>query len=112
MILLVSRDSVAAGDDVESHDIEMVFDARRALTAVVDEVVKGLYLPRVGSGSVWVVRDRRNGKALALVAEERGWWTQAESLVPAEAGSVGGKLHFQHLTPREAAEKLPGIRRE
>lgn len=111
MIVRVSRDGVAAGDDVESHDVEMVFDSRRAVTAVVDEVVRGLYLPRVESGVVWVVRDGRNGEALALVAEERGWWTQAESLVSAEAGNLGGTLHFQYLAPHRAAVELAAIRR-
>jgi hypothetical protein len=114
VLIHLSRDSVAAGDDVQSHDRDLEVDGRRTVLAVVGEVVRQLYLPRVGAGVAWVVRARRQGRALAFVVQNFSAWDAVEPLVSpgTEIAAIGDVLHFQYLTSREAATQLGTLHSE
>lgn len=58
----LSRDSVAAGDDVESHDVSFEVDSRRKFSHFLQEIRRRSYLPAIHGGSAtWVVRLGRQG---------------------------------------------------
>jgi hypothetical protein len=94
----LTRDSVAAGDDVESHDATMQIDAADAL-ALIEKVLAANYLPKIAGGrATWVAVSH---KPVAVCAQQ--WpaprlvpWTPAacEELLHAKEGV---RLHFSYL---------------
>jgi len=67
--LLVTRDSVAAGDDVDApHRIELEGPEDENVEAAIAAVVASRYLPHVSGGrATWSVSS---GRVLAVVAQE------------------------------------------
>ena len=107
---MVSRDSVAAGDDVESDDQYFEVDGRRPLQTFIQSVVRGGYLPRIASDRVtWVVMAGRRGRFLAIVARQ---WSTPEMLVElgTQVGEVGDSLHFRYITQQDPQEVLDEMR--
>ena len=113
VLIGLSRDSVAAGDDVESHDQTFEVDGRKALVLTIDEITRNRYLPLIEGGTAtWLVRMARRGRVLAVVAQRWDGWNRAELLVePSIAVSdVGEALHFEYLAQRDPAELLAELR--
>jgi hypothetical protein len=116
MRIYLTRDSVAAGDDVDAPHartitLRNIADVRTLVTAV-----KGAYpLPKIAGGkATWVLSS---GTPLAVVAQE---WSQCElvcweatdiSELDTKAGVLG--LHFSYLAqipPQRAVEVLRPLR--
>jgi hypothetical protein len=73
MRMRLSRDSVAAGDDVESHDEIREVDPRRPLERLVRELHRDHYLASIQGGrATWIVRTSKNGEALAVFGTRYG----------------------------------------
>ena len=75
VIIRLDRDSVAAGDDVESHDLEREVDQRRPFERFVHDLIWDGYLPTPaspGGRSTWVARKERRGEPLAVIATRFG----------------------------------------
>ena len=107
---VLSRDSVAAGDDVESHDLEIEVDERRNLSTFIQMTVRDGYLPRISGGNAtWVCTSGRRGRPLAVVAEQ---WKTPQLIVASgtQVGSTGGALHFRHLSQRDPHDVLDEYR--
>ena len=85
----ISRDSVAAGDDVESHDMVIEVDERRNLATFIQLLRRDGYLPRISGGqATWIALAGRRGRALAVTAEQ---WKLPELVVEfgTEVGAIG-----------------------
>jgi hypothetical protein len=106
MQLRVSRSSLNAADDVESHEQVFDVDPRRTVVAVIDEVVRrGGFLPRAGMGDCWTARDGRGGPALAVVIQGGSSWESARSLASpdTEIAAVADVLFFEHAARHSPA---------
>ena len=108
--LHLSRDSVAAGDDVDSHDRNLNVARRQKLSDLVQTLVHDGYLPSIiGGRATWVVRAGEGGKVLAVVAAQ---WVRPELVVGphTRVGAVGASLYFRYLTQRDPQTVLAQIR--
>jgi hypothetical protein len=108
--ILLSRDSVAAGDDVESHDLEIEVDERRNLSTFIQMTVRDGYLPRISGGNAtWVCMSGRRGRRLAVVAEQ---WKTPQLIVTfgTQIGSIGDSLHFRYVSQRSPQDVLDQYR--
>lgn len=108
--LHLSRDSVASGDDVDSHDRDVDVDERCSLATFIQMTVRDGYLPIISGGkATWVAMSGRNGKPVAVVAAD---WTKPELIVGSrtEVCSIGDSLHFRYLTQRDPQELLDEMR--
>lgn len=98
--MLVTRASVAVGDDVDApHERAWRFPDGFGLRDVLVRIVRDGYLPAIAGGqAAWVVRDSA-GDVLAVVAQQ---WREPR-LVRERAGSelLGGRLHFDYLGPAD-----------
>jgi hypothetical protein len=113
MLLHVSRDSVAAGDDVASHDQDFEVDNRRALVLVITAITRDGYLPLIEGGhATWVVRTTQRGRVLAVVAQKWDRWDRAGLLVEpsVDMSQVGDTLHFEYLAQRDTEDVLHELR--
>ena len=104
----ISRDSVAAGDDLEPHDQEIEVDERCTLTDFFKMLAAGGYLPEIWGGqATWAATAGRDGKLLAIVAAQ---WKEPELFVDAAAGieTLGADIHFRYLAQRDP-RKVVGL---
>ena len=117
MKIRVTRDSVAAGDDIDAHDRVLDVHAYETLEVLATEVVRSYELPRIQGGrATWCLGSRR---PIAVVAQQ---WS-APRMVPWQTGHfsdckvVDGIvcLHFTYLAqidPDVAFEVLRRLRLE
>jgi hypothetical protein len=93
--LRISRDSVAAGDDVDPHDRVIDVDGHTALGDIVASILGRNYLASIRGGeATWVVRAGRRGEALGVVAQQ---WATPRLLHPEAAiTTLGHELHFDY----------------
>jgi hypothetical protein len=109
VLLHLDRDSVAAGDDVDSHVEERAVDERVPLGRSVGLLLRDGYLPAIEGGrSTWVIRRSRMGEPLAVVSVRSGeldrvWAVHDEYL---ELAEVGGSLFFEYAAQDDAADLL------
>ena len=106
MDLHLSRDSVAAGDDVESHDKVLVVDRRRPLELVLMSISRDRYLPRIfGGRASWLAVAGRRGPRLAVMAEQ---WDRPLLLVNAGTAisQIGGAIDFEYHAQIDPNELL------
>ena len=109
MRIQVSRDSVAAGDDIEPHDVEFEVDEQENLVDFIQTLVRVSYLASIGGGlATWAVLAGRNGAPLAIVAEQ---WQQPALLVHQSTvvKSIGAELHFRYLARRDPQNVLAQV---
>ena len=116
MRLLITRHSVAAGDDVDApHLVEMDGPAGEDLEAAIAKVVASGYLPHVSGGrATWSVSS---GRVLAVVAQE---WPAPKMLWGVDRSYRGLdivrgtlRLHFSYHTqhdPELVRDILGGLR--
>jgi hypothetical protein len=93
--LRISRDSVAAGDDIRSHDEVMDVDDLAPLADVVARILGRNYLAVIAGGeATWVLRAGRRGEAFGVVAQQ---WAAPKLLDPeVDIATVGPELHFDY----------------
>jgi hypothetical protein len=107
--LRISRDSVAAGDDMESHDRVIDVDGHAPLLDVVAGILSRNYLASIAGGqATWVLRPGRQGEALGVVAQQ---WTAPELLGPdVDIATVGPELHFDYQGQKDPQTVLGSLR--
>jgi hypothetical protein len=113
VLIHLSRESVTAGDDVESHDQDFEVDSRKALMLAIAEITHDGYLPLIQGGqATWLVRTTRGGRVLAVVAQRRDRWDRAALLVEPsiDMSQIGDTLHFEYLAQRDATAVLDELR--
>jgi hypothetical protein len=73
MQLVLSRASVGAGDDLDSHDERVTIEDGLSLEAIIEHVLDSHYLPSIAGGratwSVWTKLFERDSP-VAVVAQE------------------------------------------
>ena len=110
MEVKLTRDSVAAGDDVESHDVSFEIDHRRKLSLFLAEIGRRSYLPGVhGGAATWVVRTGRGGQSVAVIAAQ---WSEPAMLVAlgAELADFGDTYHFEYFAEADPQAILNRLR--
>jgi hypothetical protein len=108
----LSRGSVAAGDDIESHDENREVDGRRPLALFVHELLRDQYLPSIHGGkATWIVRTSRNGTAIGVVSTRQGHPEPLRFIDGADRdlSEVGGALYFEYAAQRDPAEVFDSI---
>jgi hypothetical protein len=110
MEVTVDRDSVAAGDDLESHERTFDVDARRKFVLFLRELQRESYLAQIQGGrATWVVRDRRGGRALAVLAQQ--WRAPVCFLEPSvELGAVGSRFHIEYVGQEDPLDVIEQVR--
>jgi hypothetical protein len=107
VLIRLSRDSVAAGDDLESHDQELEVDGRRPLARFVYDLVRDHYLPSIqGGNATWIVRTSRQGTVLGVVST-RYHDPQPLHFIDGrhrDLSEVGGTLYFEYAAQRDPQE--------
>jgi len=109
MRIQVSRDSVAAGDDIESHDVYFDVDEEQNLAEFIQRMVGVSYLASIGGGlATWVVRAGRGGAPLAIVAQQ---WAEPVLLLDQSTvvKAIGDELHFSYLAQRDPQKVLEQV---
>jgi hypothetical protein len=109
----VDRDSVAAGDDVESHARRFTFPDGLAIEEVVERIVASGYLPMIAGGAAtWSVSS---GVPIAVVAQQWphakhvSWQRVDASKLRRRDGVIG--LRFDYHAQREPEVVLEILRR-
>jgi len=108
--ILITRDSVCAGDDGDApHEIRMNFGAI-SLREAVSQIVAARYLASITGGcATWVLVGR---VPLAVLAQQ---WSEPEFLVDPDGPledhlADPPKLHFRYLAQKEPQEVLASER--
>ncbi|WP_080770621.1 hypothetical protein [Pseudomonas fluorescens] len=83
LVVAIDRDSVHAGDDLESHAISITLDQSATLRTLIEVIQDMDYLPLISGGkATWVVYS--SGKPLGVLAQqwpEPKWVVRPESIV-------------------------------
>lgn len=96
MKLKLSRESVCAGDDCESHDEVIDINEKQRLEQALTEISNGPYLARIAGGHAsWLALAGRDGRMLAVVAQQ---WDQPKWLVDSRwrLRKIGTSIHFRY----------------
>ncbi len=117
MQVLLTRESVALGDDVDApHDHVIDLPAELPLRAAVASVVSAGYLPQITGGQATWVLVAEAGRSIAVVAQqwrEPRLLTTGESALAALASADGTvRWHFRYLAqqhPEAIHGELHGI---
>lgn len=81
LVIGIDRDSVHAGDDLESHRTSISLDPAATLRTLF-EAIQGMgYLPGIHGGrATWIICS--SGKPIGVLAQQ---WPELEWLVPGES---------------------------
>ena len=115
MKVLLTRDSVAMGDDLDApHAQQRTFPDGLALREVVGAIVDGGYLARIAGGrATWVLRAGDAAVAVAVVAQQWGeprLLTDSQQAAGAFAGPDGTvRLHFGYLAQQDPEAVHAGL---
>ncbi|GGP22045.1 hypothetical protein [Silvimonas iriomotensis] len=95
--LVVWRDSVSAGDDVEApHEVRVEIERESTLAGIVAMLVSDGYLPNISGGKAsWILVS--GTQTLAVLAQQ---WSKPEYLVPSterieSVVDFAGRSHLQ-----------------
>ncbi|MBV4467489.1 hypothetical protein [Pseudomonas siliginis] len=98
LVVAIDRDSVHAGDDLESHAISVTLDQSATLRTLIEVIQDMDYLPRISGGkATWVVYS--SGKPLGVLAQqwpEPKWVVRPESIVDQYFGNIEPRLLFRY----------------
>jgi hypothetical protein len=80
-VINIDRDSVHAGDDLESHGTSIEFDPTLTLRKLF-EAIRGMgYLPAISGGkATWIICS--SGKHIGVLAQQ---WPEPKLTIPAES---------------------------
>lgn len=114
MLVLIDRDSVAAGDDVFSHAFEHEVAPQRRVDQLVTELVENGYLPSISGGKAcWIVRTQDGGQPLAVLSI-LGYEIDHLRFVarrPPKVADVGASLFFDYRAQQNPAEVFATLAR-
>jgi hypothetical protein len=81
-LITAYRDSVCAGDDIESHDRPFTAPPHASISELIRLATNACGLPGIsGDKATWIVKaGGRDGKPIAVVAQQ---WEEPRLLVPA-----------------------------
>jgi len=107
----VDRDSVAAGDDIDSHARRFTFPCDLAIEEVIERLVESGYLPTVSGGATWSVTS---GVPIAVIAQggpsKRVSWQPVDATkLQRQDGVIG--LYFNYHTQHKPEVVLAILRR-
>jgi hypothetical protein len=91
----IDRDSVHAGDDVESHALTLIADADETLAGFIARLRARRYFPGISGGeATWIVESSGHGsRPIGVLAQQ---WPEPKWLVQRE---LALKSHFEGTTP-------------
>ena len=73
----IDRDSVCAGDDIDSHRIELKFDEKATIQDLCNKIKKINYLAQISGGkATWILM--KQGNEIAVLAQQ---WRNAKYLI-------------------------------
>ena len=73
----IDRDSVCAGDDIDSHRIELEFDEKATIQDLINKIKKINYLAQISGGkATWILM--KQGNEIAVLAQQ---WRNAKYLI-------------------------------
>ncbi|POA44734.1 hypothetical protein C1893_25290 [Pseudomonas sp. MPR-ANC1] len=111
-VVPIDRDSVHAGDDLESHAMSITLDPSATLRTLIEVIQDMDYLPRISGGkATWVVYS--SGKPLGVFAQQ---WPEPKLTVPPESimdqhfGNIGPRLLFRYLCQADPDEVFSDIK--
>ena len=80
-LITADRDSVCAGDDIESHDLPFTAPPHAPVSELIRLATNACGLPGIsGDKATWIVKaGGRDGKPIAVVAQQ---WGEPRLLVP------------------------------
>jgi hypothetical protein len=93
--LIITRDSVAAGDDVDApHEMLLEFDENEKVEKIIKTILKSNYLPKIyGGKATWCIIAH---KPLAIIAQE---WFNPKVINTTDylkSAKEFDKLHFKY----------------
>ena len=111
----IDRDSVHAGDDLETHAQTIAAGPGLSLGALIQQIRSGGYLPGIAGGeATWIVESSADrSRPIAVLAQQ---WPQVELLVPAglslreHFGESAPSLHFTYWCQASPHRVLEAIR--
>ena len=111
MKLALTRNSVAAGDDLESHDREMIVEDGMTLGQIIEAVIASRYLPSVAGPATWSVWTAQFGssKPVAVVTQDSATaklLPRAGYYDPANASDLALRFVYQGQTAPQAVEDV------
>lgn len=107
MLVLIDRQSVAAGDDVVSHAFEHEVAPHRRVDELAVELVQHRYLPLISGGKAcWIVRTQRGGQPLAVLSIVGDEINHLRFVArrPPKVVDVGASLFFDYRAQQDPAE--------
>jgi hypothetical protein len=112
LVVPIDRDSVHAGDDLESHAMSITLDPLATLRTLIEVIQDMDYLPRISGGkATWVVYS--SGKPLGVFAQQ---WSEPKLTVPPESivdehfGNIGPRLLFRYWCQADPDEIFSDIK--
>lgn len=101
LTIIGDRDSVAAGDDFDSHECRFQVPADMSVQRLVHQAVRACQLPSISGGeATWILyAGEPSTKAIAVIAQQ---WPTHRLLIDGEAtaqqliGDGGGRLFFRY----------------
>lgn len=108
----VDRDSVHAGDDLESHAMSITLDQSAKMRTLIEVIQDMDYLPRISGGkATWVVYS--SGKPIGVLAQQ---WPKSKLTVPPESivdryfGNIEPHLLFRYWCQADPDEVFSDIK--
>lgn len=112
LVVSIDRDSVHAGDDLESHAMSITLDPSATLRTLIAVIQDMDYLPRISGGkATWVVYS--SGKPLGVFAQQ---WSEPnltvtpESIVDQHFGNIEPRLLFRYWCQADPDEVFSDIK--
>ncbi|MDD1139177.1 hypothetical protein M5G22_16605 [Pseudomonas sp. TNT2022 ID233] len=112
MEVAIDRDSVHAGDDLESHAMSITLDQTAKMRTLIEVIQDMDYLPRISGGkATWVVYS--SGKPIGVLAQQ---WLEPKLTVPPESivdlyfGNVEPHLLFRYWCQADPDEVFSDIK--
>jgi hypothetical protein len=109
LTVAITRDSVAMGDDVESHDRFVQANRNSTLGEVVVDILGAGYLPGiVGGKATWRIHLGRDGEPVGVAAQQ--WQAPRFCGDPARPIAVlPHRVHFEYLTQQDPGAAFDAI---
>jgi hypothetical protein len=103
--ILIDRDSVCAGDDVEAHVRSITVDPGESLEELICRVLASRFLAQIGGGKAsWIAIADAN--PVAVIAQQ---WSKPAFLEAVRASTMPSRLHFAYHAQRDPDELLESV---
>jgi hypothetical protein len=112
LVIGIDRDSVHAGDDLESHRTSITLDPAVTLRTLFEEIQGMGYLPGISGGkATWIICS--SGKQIGVLAQQ---WPEPKLVIPAESilsqyfGDTEPRLLFRYWCQKDPDEVFSHIK--